>query len=156
MVLPPDVAYVERTCLCLTQSLGCYGCGNLVGYHILSPCHRCQRSVVKGSSSANGHRFVFHQGEVGATERRDHAGRYIFWHSLLDPANAHQMELGKTIEDLIQEEDEADSDADSELQEPVPLPRRGSKLEIQVDNTILTRRAPRLHRRPTSQEIICR
>ena len=74
---------VERTCECLTQSLGCHCCGNTIGCEchrssrlgqssyaefrvastypdqIIAPCARCTASVTKNSRPANGHRFVF-------------------------------------------------------------------------------------------------
>lgn len=60
---------VERTCDCLTQSIGCFGCGNTIGYHIICPCSRCVDSVSKHRRAANGHRWVFHYGEVTFEER---------------------------------------------------------------------------------------
>ncbi|KAJ9477598.1 hypothetical protein PHBOTO_001173 [Pseudozyma hubeiensis] len=63
-------APVERTCQCLTQSLGCYGCGAQVGYNIISPCARCTNSVMKHSRSSNGHRTVLHCSEIAVRERR--------------------------------------------------------------------------------------
>lgn len=63
-------APVERTCQCLTQSLGCYGCGAQVGYNIISPCARCTSSVMKHSRSSNGHRTVLHCSEISVRERR--------------------------------------------------------------------------------------
>ncbi|MBW0571810.1 hypothetical protein O181_111525 [Austropuccinia psidii MF-1] len=65
-----DGEQVERTCDCLTQSIGCFGCGNTIGYHIISPCSRCVDSVSKHRRAANGHRWVFHYGEVTYQERR--------------------------------------------------------------------------------------
>ena len=61
---------MERTCECLTQSLGCYGCGAQVGYNIISPCARCTSSVMKHSRSSNGHRTVLHCSEISVRERR--------------------------------------------------------------------------------------
>ncbi|EST06281.1 Protein FAM72 [Kalmanozyma brasiliensis GHG001] len=61
---------VERTCECLTQSIGCYGCGAQVGYNIISPCARCTSSVMKHSRSSNGHRTVLHCSEIAVRERR--------------------------------------------------------------------------------------
>lgn len=61
---------VERTCDCLTQTLGCYGCGTAVGYHIVSPCARCTSSVAKHHRSSNGHRTVLHCNEISVRERR--------------------------------------------------------------------------------------
>lgn len=61
---------VERTCNCLTQTLGCYGCGAAVGYHIVSPCSRCTSSVAKHQRSSNGHRTVLHCTEINVRERR--------------------------------------------------------------------------------------
>ena len=70
----------ERTCDCLTQGLGCLGCGSLLGmclifsdeacqnarpdlrrsvhagYYIAIACSRCTNSVSKNQRSANGHR----------------------------------------------------------------------------------------------------
>lgn len=61
---------MERTCECLTQTLGCYGCGAAIGYSILSPCSRCTSSVVKHQRSSNGHRTVLHCSEISVRERR--------------------------------------------------------------------------------------
>ncbi|KAN0060662.1 hypothetical protein ACQY0O_007320 [Thecaphora frezii] len=61
---------IERTCNCLTQSLGCYGCGNQVGYSILAPCDQCTSSVQKHQRSSNGHRTVLHCSEITVRERR--------------------------------------------------------------------------------------
>ena len=61
---------VERTCECLTQSLGCYGCGAQVGYSIVAPCSRCTNSVAKHQRSSNGHRTVLHCSEITVRERR--------------------------------------------------------------------------------------
>lgn len=44
----------ERTCSCLTQTLGCSGCGSVVGYNVVSPCTRCNESATKHSRSLNG------------------------------------------------------------------------------------------------------
>ena len=66
----PHEPVVERTCDCLTQSLGCYGCGASVGYHIVSPCQRCTNSVAKHQRSSNGHRTVLHCAEIAVRERR--------------------------------------------------------------------------------------
>lgn len=76
--LEPDAVgeKVERTCDCLTQSIGCYTCGNTIGCksayrkgldkaerrqtdQIIAPCPRCTASISKHQRPANGHRFVF-------------------------------------------------------------------------------------------------
>lgn len=83
----PHEPLVERTCDCLTQTLGCYGCGNAVGYHIVSPCERCTNSVAKHQRSSNGHRTVLHCAEISVRERRHVPGEagvlsapsYIAW-----------------------------------------------------------------------------
>ncbi|KAM0754244.1 hypothetical protein T439DRAFT_378304 [Meredithblackwellia eburnea MCA 4105] len=64
-----DELPAERTCDCLTSSLGCHGCGNVVGYHIVQPCSRCTASVHRHQRSANHHRYVFHHNEVSFKER---------------------------------------------------------------------------------------
>lgn len=61
---------IERTCECLTQTLGCYGCGAQVGYNIISPCAQCTNSVMKHQRSSNGHRTVLHCSEISVRERR--------------------------------------------------------------------------------------
>ncbi|KAF8161191.1 hypothetical protein B0H34DRAFT_746903 [Crassisporium funariophilum] len=58
-----------RTCECLTQTLCCHGCGNTIGYMIVIPCTRCTSSITATNRATNGHRFVFHSGEVEGTER---------------------------------------------------------------------------------------
>ncbi|BGP42110.1 hypothetical protein JCM10450v2_006196 [Rhodotorula kratochvilovae] len=72
---------VERTCECLTSSINCHGCGKTVGYHIVSPCTKCNASVQKHQRSANHHRYVFHAGEVTARER----SYYPFERGVLNP-----------------------------------------------------------------------
>ncbi|KAJ6499192.1 FAM72 protein-domain-containing protein [Mycena sanguinolenta] len=59
-----------RTCECLTQTLCCHGCGNAIGYMIVIPCARCTSSISTTNRATNGHRFVFHSGEILGTERR--------------------------------------------------------------------------------------
>lgn len=68
--MDPTEPPVERTCECLTQTLGCYGCGAQVGYNIISPCARCTNSVMKHQRSSNGHRTVLHCSEISVRERR--------------------------------------------------------------------------------------
>ncbi|KAH8078036.1 hypothetical protein BXZ70DRAFT_911215 [Cristinia sonorae] len=60
---------IARTCECLTQTLHCHGCGNSVGYMIVSPCHRCMSSITANHRSTNGHRFVFYSNEIVASQR---------------------------------------------------------------------------------------
>jgi len=64
-----QVRTIGRTCECLTQTLHCHGCGNGVGYIIVSPCHRCMSSITATNRSTNGHRFVFYSSEIVASER---------------------------------------------------------------------------------------
>ncbi|PWN28612.1 hypothetical protein BDZ90DRAFT_153092 [Jaminaea rosea] len=65
-------ATAERTCECLTQTLGCYGCGSQIGYHIASPCRMCTSSVNHDAlkRGSNGHRTVLHCSEIEVRERR--------------------------------------------------------------------------------------
>jgi len=57
---PPPVQ--ERTCACLTQTLFCHGCGNSIGYFIVSPCSACTVATrpndAPASHNHNGHRCV--------------------------------------------------------------------------------------------------
>lgn len=66
----PSERQVERTCDCLTETLGCYGCGAQIGYHIIAPCTRCTASVTDQKKGSNGHRTVLHCSEITARERR--------------------------------------------------------------------------------------
>ncbi|TEB38413.1 hypothetical protein FA13DRAFT_1786197 [Coprinellus micaceus] len=59
----------SRTCDCLTQTLSCHGCGNPIGYTIVTPCTRCTSSISSSNRATNGHRFVFHSSEIVGTER---------------------------------------------------------------------------------------
>lgn len=59
----------SRTCDCLTQTISCHGCGSNVGYMIVLPCARCTSSINVTNRSTNGHRFVFHAGEVIGSQR---------------------------------------------------------------------------------------
>ena len=71
--VPPAAGSTERspsrTCECLTQTLCCHGCGNPVGYMIVSPCQRCTSSITVNNRATNGHRFVFYSSEITACER---------------------------------------------------------------------------------------
>lgn len=60
----------NRTCECLTQTLGCYGCGAQVGYQIISPCSRCTASISDSQRGSNGHRIVLHCSELTVRVRR--------------------------------------------------------------------------------------
>jgi len=66
---PPQSGDSIRTCECLTQTLCCHGCGNIVGYMIVIPCQRCTSSMSASNRATNGHRFVFHSSEISAGER---------------------------------------------------------------------------------------
>ncbi|KAH8923857.1 hypothetical protein BT69DRAFT_1333467 [Atractiella rhizophila] len=74
--LDPNSCYIascipsERTCDCLTQSLGCHQCGATLGYHIITACEKCTNSLSNERTVTNGHRWVFHWNEVNARERR--------------------------------------------------------------------------------------
>lgn len=48
----------QRTCTCLTQTLGCHGCGSVVGYHVVSPCNRCSTNVARHTRSSNGYVLI--------------------------------------------------------------------------------------------------
>ncbi|KAI0768736.1 hypothetical protein BD413DRAFT_605207 [Trametes elegans] len=67
--LPAPERPPSRTCECLTQTLCCHGCGNAVGYMIVSPCVRCTSSITVNNRATNGHRFVFYSSEITAAER---------------------------------------------------------------------------------------
>ncbi|KAI8379260.1 protein FAM72, partial [Radiomyces spectabilis] len=36
-----DKDYLTRTCFCRIRDVACLGCGNIIGYHVVSPCHHC-------------------------------------------------------------------------------------------------------------------
>ncbi|KAJ7072229.1 hypothetical protein C8F01DRAFT_1103042 [Mycena amicta] len=86
-----SAAPTNRSCECLTQLLACHSCGASVGYMIVLPCARCTSSITTANRSTNGHRFVFHSGEIQSTERHyilDEPGVIV---SRQSPAASHTL-----------------------------------------------------------------
>ncbi|KAF8342345.1 FAM72 protein-domain-containing protein [Cantharellus anzutake] len=130
---------VPRTCECLTQSLCCHGCGNPIGYAIVMPspcqCSKCSSSVTRHQNTANGHRFVFHQSEVSASERLYVKGEpgvipyhvsHPSTHHSLPRVLVHHMDSMNTdstpiYDPLLDSDDDDDRDEDGEYKHPSPV-----------------------------------
>jgi len=81
---PPGVSlvaedYTTSSCRCKVKDVACLGCGNVIGYHVTSPCERCL------DACNNGHFWMFHSDGVGARERRSTIGNIILWANLPGP-----------------------------------------------------------------------
>ncbi|KAI7872792.1 FAM72 protein-domain-containing protein [Spinellus fusiger] len=75
-----DKDYTTRTCGCFIRDFACLGCGNVVGYHIISPCRPCLQSC------NNGHFWMFHSETCSVSERCDHSGQNtLLWNHLPRP-----------------------------------------------------------------------
>jgi len=78
--------YMTSSCRCKVKDVACLGwyvhhflfsfthtkflmySGNVIGYHVTSPCERCLEAC------NNGHFWMFHSDGVGARERRSTIG----------------------------------------------------------------------------------
>lgn len=57
--------YATDNCQCRIHDIACLGCGNVVGYHVTQPCHKCLESC------NNGHFWMFHIDGVVPSDRMD-------------------------------------------------------------------------------------
>ncbi|KAI9016557.1 protein FAM72 [Phycomyces nitens] len=84
--------YLTRTCHCRIRDVACLGCGNVVGYHVVSPCGPCLRSC------NNGHFWMFHSDACKPVERKDNSGTAtLLWSSLPRPDRDVCFLLGGSI-----------------------------------------------------------
>merc|ERR1719198_54699 len=96
--LPPTTAvelvndeYTTQSCQCRIRDVACLECGNVVGYHVTTPCTLCL------SACHNGHFWMFHSQCLTSSERIDHrypygdgigaANKVLLWGSIPHPLN---------------------------------------------------------------------
>ncbi|KAI7907954.1 uncharacterized protein BX663DRAFT_424925 [Cokeromyces recurvatus] len=65
--------YLKDTCQCRIQDTACLECGNILGYHIISPCLSCL------NASHNGHLWMFRSEECDTIERYDINQKLMYW-----------------------------------------------------------------------------
>ncbi|XP_040391964.1 protein FAM72A [Cygnus olor] len=71
--------YVTEICKCKLKNIACLKCGNVVGYHVISPCKPCLLSC------NNGHFWMFHSQAVFGINRLDSSGvNVLLWGNLPD------------------------------------------------------------------------
>ena len=57
-----DNDYVTKSCKCSIRDHACFGCGNVIGYHVTQPCLPCLEA------KNNGHFWMFYANTTEATE----------------------------------------------------------------------------------------
>ncbi|KAI8980398.1 protein FAM72 [Pilobolus umbonatus] len=70
-----DKDYLTRSCRCRIRDVACIRCGNVVGYHVISPCHGCLES------GNNGHFWMFHSSACLPVQRLD-GEKVMMWNHL--------------------------------------------------------------------------
>ncbi|XP_065909154.1 protein FAM72B-like [Dysidea avara] len=98
--LPPSGAtvlveedYETRHCECRIKDIACALCGNIVGYHVMLPCHPCLKSC------NNGHFWMFHSACVQPHERLDHnSNSILLWGSLPTSTQDDQMHSSDNLQ----------------------------------------------------------
>ncbi|NWS10895.1 FA72A protein, partial [Pachyramphus minor] len=71
--------YFTEICKCRLKNIACLKCGNVVGYHVISPCKPCLLSC------NNGHFWMFHSQAVIGINRLDPSGvNVLLWGNLPD------------------------------------------------------------------------
>ncbi|XP_027551227.1 protein FAM72A [Neopelma chrysocephalum] len=71
--------YFTEICKCKLKNIACLKCGNVVGYHVISPCKPCLLSC------NNGHLWMFHSQAVIGINRLDPSGvNVLLWGNLPD------------------------------------------------------------------------
>ncbi|CAO3592789.1 unnamed protein product [Absidia cylindrospora] len=72
-----DKDYSTRTCQCRIRDVACMECGNIIGYHVVSPCKQCL------TACNNGHFWMFHSDACQPIERKDASGKeFMVWSNL--------------------------------------------------------------------------
>ncbi|CEG67370.1 hypothetical protein RMATCC62417_03810 [Rhizopus microsporus] len=71
-----DKDYLTRSCHCRIRDVACLKCGNIVGYHVVSPCAQCL------DACNNGHFWMFHSKACDPVERKDERSNTLFWNKL--------------------------------------------------------------------------
>ncbi|KAI8338036.1 FAM72 protein-domain-containing protein [Chlamydoabsidia padenii] len=72
-----DKDYSTRTCQCRIRDVVCIECGNIIGYHVVSPCKQCL------TACNNGHFWMFHSDACQPIERKDASGKELMvWNNI--------------------------------------------------------------------------
>ncbi|KAI8072390.1 FAM72 protein-domain-containing protein [Gongronella butleri] len=93
-----DKDYLTRTCHCRIRDVACLECGNIIGYHVVSPCRQCL------SACNNGHFWMFHADACLAIERKDETGReFLVWSNLprADKDHAFLKEKASSYDQIL-------------------------------------------------------
>ncbi|XP_028398288.1 protein FAM72A-like [Dendronephthya gigantea] len=94
--LPPEQSiqligqdYRTKNCFCRIKDVACFGCGCIVGYHVILPCSSCL------GSCNNGHFWMFHSDVTYPVERLDPTGtKVMLWGTL--PSCTEDTEIRDT------------------------------------------------------------
>ncbi|KAI8388645.1 protein FAM72 [Radiomyces spectabilis] len=87
-----DKDYLTRTCHCRIRDVSCTLCGNIIGYHVVSPCHQCLKS------SNNGHFWMFHSQACDSIERLTATGKeLLIWNNLPGPEKDIEFLMSGTL-----------------------------------------------------------
>ncbi|CAO3693102.1 unnamed protein product [Rhizopus stolonifer] len=70
-----ETDYLTRSCHCRIRDVACLKCGNVIGYHVVSPCAECL------DACNNGHFWMFHSNVCDPMERRD-GKKKLLWSNL--------------------------------------------------------------------------
>ncbi|RCH90309.1 Protein fam72a [Rhizopus stolonifer] len=68
--------YLTRSCHCRIRDVACLECGNVIGYHVVSPCSQCL------DACNNGHFWMFHSSACQPAERHDKNKQIMLWNNL--------------------------------------------------------------------------
>ncbi|GAA5811074.1 hypothetical protein MFLAVUS_004503 [Mucor flavus] len=68
--------YLTRSCHCRIRDVACLECGNVIGYHVVSPCSQCL------DACNNGHFWMFHSSACQPAERHDRNKQIMLWNNL--------------------------------------------------------------------------
>ncbi|CAO0794323.1 unnamed protein product [Mucor circinelloides] len=68
--------YLTRSCHCRIRDVACLECGNVIGYHVVSPCSQCL------DACNNGHFWMFHSSACKPAERHDKNKQIMLWNNL--------------------------------------------------------------------------
>ncbi|XP_033098756.1 protein FAM72A-like [Anneissia japonica] len=69
-------SFSTPNCDCKIKEAGCTSCGNVVGYHVVTPCLSCLKAC------NNGHTWMFYSESTWAFERLDEGLNHLQWDKL--------------------------------------------------------------------------
>ncbi|CAO3637511.1 unnamed protein product [Mucor hiemalis] len=83
--------YLTRSCHCRIRDVACLGCGNVIGYHVVSPCAQCL------DACNNGHFWMFHSSACKPAERHDINKKVLLWNNLPRAEMDYEFMMGTRI-----------------------------------------------------------